>query len=143
MVYDGRAGWGRGAEYGPTFDLVLALEGDDLYAAGLEAALSFSGRIKASAHPMACRPSIASTIATSRSSRHQRRGNSREVVFQRSRACWCGFCAIPTCRSAVFPRRLTSPTIARFPASRCLFIGGAVDNGELNFDLNEIRLNVL
>lgn len=46
MVYDGRAGWDAVPNTDRPFDLVLALEGDDLYAARLDAEISFPGRIK-------------------------------------------------------------------------------------------------
>lgn len=46
MVHDGRAGWDAVPDTDRPFDLVLALEGDDLYTARLEAELSFPGRIK-------------------------------------------------------------------------------------------------
>lgn len=45
MVYDGRVAWDAVPDTDRPFDLVLPLEGDDLYAARLEAELSFPGRI--------------------------------------------------------------------------------------------------
>jgi hypothetical protein len=46
MVYDGRAGWDAVPDTDRPFDLVLALEGDDLHAARVDAEISFPGRIK-------------------------------------------------------------------------------------------------
>jgi hypothetical protein len=46
MVYDGRVGWDAVPSTDRPFDLVLPLEGEDLHAAKLEAELSFPGRIK-------------------------------------------------------------------------------------------------
>lgn len=46
MVYDGRAGWDAVPDTDRPFDLVLALEGDDLHGARVDAELSFPGRIK-------------------------------------------------------------------------------------------------
>jgi len=88
MVYDA-APVGSGAEYGPTFDLVLALDGDDLYAPGGGSTLLLRSH-QASAHQWRVGPQSPSTIATSQVVQAPRRGTPVKLYSTRSRACCAG-----------------------------------------------------